>query len=70
MYHPIIDLIRSELEERKITRAEFADMCGYSLSNLHNWLTGRCEPRFTAVEDMLNALGYRLVIIKKEGEDV
>lgn len=69
MFHPIIDLIRNVLEERKISRAEFADMCGYSLSNLHNWLTGRCEPRFTAVEDMLNALGYRLVI-KKEGKDV
>lgn len=70
MYQDIIMAIREELAERKITRAEFTDMCGYSLSNMHNWLTGRCEPRFTAVEDMLNALGYRLVIIKKEGEDV
>lgn len=70
MFHPIIDLIRSELEERKVSRAEFADMCGYSLSNLHNWLTGRCTPKITALEDMLNALDYRLVVIKKEKDDV
>lgn len=70
MYHPIIDLIRSELEERKITRAEFADMCGYSLSNMHNWLTGVTMPKLSVAEDMLNALGYDLIVRKKEGADV
>lgn len=70
MYHPIIEIIRNGLKEKKISRSEFAEMCGYSLSNIHNWLTGVCAPKLTVAEDMLNALGYDLIVKKKEGEDV
>ena len=70
MYHPIITVIRNDLKEKKISRATFADMCGYSVSNVHNWLTGVCTPKLTVTEDMLNALGYDLIVRKKEDADV
>ena len=70
MYHPIIEIIRNELKEKKISRAAFADMCGYSVSNVHNWLTGVTMPKLSVAEDMLNALGYDLIVRKKEGADV
>lgn len=70
MYHPIIEFIRNDLEEKKISRLAFAEMCGYSLSNINNWLTGIHTPKLTVAEDMLNALGYDLIVKKKEETDV
>lgn len=70
MYQDIIMTIREELAERNISISEFADMTGYTANGIGNWLRFVNVAKYTAIEDMLNVLGYTLICVKKEGEDV
>lgn len=70
MYQDIIMTIREELAERNISITEFADMTGYSPNVIGNWLRFVNVAKFTAIEDMLDALGYTLICAKKEEVNV
>lgn len=62
-------MIRSEMERRKLTIPDLAERTGYSPNVVGNWLRFVNVAKYTAVEDMLTALGFYL-ILAKEGEEV
>lgn len=70
MYQDIIMTIREELAERNISIPEFAEMTGYSVNGIGNWLRFVNVAKFTVIEDMLDALGYTLICAKKEEVNV
>lgn len=69
MYQEIILTIRSEMKRRKLTIPDLAEMTGYSPNVIGNWLRFINVAKYTAVEDVLTALGFSL-ILEKEEEDV
>ena len=70
MYQDIIMTIREELAERNLSIPAFADMTGYSSNGIGNWLRFVNVAKYTAIEDMLDVLGYTLICTKKEETNV
>ena len=70
MYQDIITTIREELAERNLSIPAFAEMTGYSAIAIGNWLRFVNVAKYTAIEDMLDVLGYTLICTKKEETNV
>ena len=70
MYQDIIMTIREELAERNLSIPDLAEMTGYTANGIGNWLRFVNVAKFTAIEDILDALGYTLICVKKEDVNV
>lgn len=70
MYQDIITTIREELAERNLSIPAFAEMTGYSAIAIGNWLRFVNVAKYTAIEGMLDVLGYTLICTKKEETNV
>lgn len=70
MYQDIIMTIREELAERNLSIPAFAEMTGYTANAIGNWLRFVNVAKYTAIEDMLDVLGYTLICAKKEDVNV
>ena len=60
----IMDLVKTEMKEHKITQEEIADKLDSSQGMISNWLNGRFEPQLYNLERLLNAVGYEIKIVK------
>ena len=70
MYQDIIMTIREELAERNLSIPDLAEMTGYTANAIGNWLRFVNVAKYTAIEDMLDVLGYTLICAKKEDVNV
>lgn len=62
----IYTLIRKEKEERGLTYRQIGALAGYDFRGLFRIINGQANPRFETMVDLLNALGFELVIKRKE----
>ena len=58
--------IRLIRKEKGWTQRELAKRSGVSYASVCRWEKGQTEPLYFCVECLLNALGYRLEIVKDE----
>lgn len=61
---PIIRGIEHIRLAQGMTREELADATGYNISTLDNLRSGRISPKYFLVRDCLQAMGYKLQIVK------
>jgi predicted transcriptional regulator len=61
----VIDLIKAEMNRRRITQEELARLAGVSEPCVHRFLVGKSSPKLATVERVLNSLGYELRARKK-----
>lgn len=69
-YQEIISTIKEEMKRRELTVQDLAEMTGYYHNSIGNWLRFDNIAKYTAVEDMVTALGFHLILMIKEDEDV
>ena len=70
MYQDLIMTIREELAERNLSIPDLAEMTGYNANAIGNLLRFVNVAKYTAIEDMLDVLGYTLICAKKEEVNV
>lgn len=61
----ICKLMRTERIKRGLTLRQLSDKTGYSIASLHSWERGKRSPIMFHAECVLNALGYKLKVVKK-----
>jgi len=64
--HPIIRFIWREMKAQRVTALDLAERSGVSDSAMRKWKRKDRSPQMLQVIDVLNALGYKLVI-KEQG---
>ena len=60
--HPLINLLRRERMGRKISQRSLGKLTGYSGSQISDWEQGRRKASINALDNLAQALGYKLVI--------
>jgi transcriptional regulator with XRE-family HTH domain len=58
--HPLVKFLVDELHDRGISQRDFSEQVGYCKTAIWRWGTGEVTPGVIALENHLNALGYRL----------
>lgn len=59
--------IREELSKRNMPQAELAKLARVAKPTISHYVRGSRSPSILMVNDILNVLGMRLMIVKKEG---
>ena len=63
---PIIDRLRTLIEDEKITYADLSDQSGVSEGTLYQWFNGKTlRPQFATVMAVARSMGYDLQVIKQ-----
>ena len=58
---PIIDEVRTVIEDAQVSTAYVANKSGVAVSTLNNWFLGRTKrPQFSTVNAVFRSLGYTL----------
>ncbi len=63
---PTLRAIFEDMTNRNIRLADMGDMIGRHGSRVSEWRRGLVEPGIMTVEEMADALGYRLALEKKD----
>lgn len=64
----ILKQLRAEVEQGGVGYRPLARMSGYGASQIRCWLTGRNDPRSSSMIDLANALGFDVVLVRREPE--
>ncbi len=56
----MIDFIKAEMRQRRITQQELAQLAGLSEPCIFRLLAGKSKPKHETVERVLHCLGYEL----------
>jgi transcriptional regulator with XRE-family HTH domain len=68
---PIIDVVRTALQETKLSYIDVHDLSGVSTSTLYNWFDGQTRrPTHAAVAAVLGALGYEVTVARRRAAQV
>ena len=68
---PIIDKIRTVIEDEKVSYLEIHEASDVAVSTLYNWFMGTTRrPTHAATAAVLGALGYEYAIVKRRGAKV
>ncbi len=62
----ILKLLREERIRNQMSLEALSLLTGYNFNSLQRWENGRVTPSVNAVVDYANALGFDLVLRKKE----
>jgi hypothetical protein len=60
--HPFIEFLWNEINTRKLSHTDVADAAAVDPRSLRRWRDGKSSPSIPALESVLNALGYELVV--------
>lgn len=60
------DLLLSIKESKGLTTAALAREFGVSRNMMTKYLSGAAEPKYSAMMDMLDRIGYRVFIVEKD----
>jgi len=52
----------NEINEQRTSQEDIAERSGITSSAMRKWRTGQQAPTLAAIEAVINALGYKLVI--------
>jgi len=66
--HPIVHWMWSTINDQARSQRDVADEAKVSAAAMRRWRNGEREPSLQAVEAVVNALGYDLVLRKRERE--
>lgn len=66
MLNSFIDALKDERTKQGLRQKDLAELSGVSVNTIHNYETGVCSASCYNAEALINALGYEIVIIKKE----
>lgn len=62
---PIIDKLRTAIEDEDMTYSEVAETAGISVQTIYNWFRGPTRrPQYATIVAVWRALGYRETFIK------
>src|SRR5262245_21894348 len=65
---PIIDQLRTLIQDQEEQYSSVSLMSGVSTTTLYNWFHGETKrPQFASVMAVARSLGYDLVVVKREG---
>ena len=62
----VIDIIKAEMRQRRITQGELARLAGVSEPCIFRLLARKSNPKYETVERVLNCLGYELRTRKRK----
>lgn len=68
--HPTVQWVWEEINNRALSQHDVAAQAGVSSSAMRRWRAGEREPSYQGLEAVVNALGYELVLRKRERKDV
>lgn len=57
--------LEKELKKSKMPKYKFAEKCGITVQAIDHYLKGERSPRVIVVNDLLNVLGKKIVIVDK-----
>lgn len=60
------DFLKEEMKKRNISVFKLSQRTGITAPALHNYVAGRRSPQLSIVEEILDALGKKLVVVDKE----
>lgn len=60
------DLVRKCRFESGLTLAKLAEMTDHDIATIHNWESGKVEPRFKSAVEAIYAMGYEISIKKRD----
>jgi len=60
--HPFVWWMWNEINEQRTSQEDIAERSGITSSAMRKWRTGQQAPTLAAIEAVINALGYKLVI--------
>ncbi len=63
--HPLVNMLKYFRILERVTQEELCRRAGYSRDALGSVEHGRVQPRLTTYYDLVNALGYEIIIRKK-----
>lgn len=66
--HPLVLQLRAERNRQGWSQAAVAERAGYHYSTLAAWELGRDAPTLFALECFANALGFELILRRKDNE--
>lgn len=62
---PIIDRIRTVMQDEGLSNQDIADSSGVSATTLHNWFKGETQrPQFATVMAVTRSMGYDLQLVR------
>jgi DNA-binding phage protein len=64
--HPFIHWMWNTMNDQARSQQDVADQAKVSASAMRRWRTGDREPSLQGIEAVINALGYELVIRRRE----
>jgi transcriptional regulator with XRE-family HTH domain len=68
---PVIDKIRTAMQDRGASYEEIAAASGVSRTTLRNWFEGdTCRPQYATVAAALGGMGYELVVQERSAAKV
>lgn len=68
--HPMVHWMWEEINNQAVSQQDIAQRADVSPSAMRRWRTGEREPSYQGLEAVVNALGYDLVLRKRERTDV
>ena len=63
--HPFVKFLWKELNDQCTSQEEVAARAGWSSSAMRKWRKGERAINLQAIDDVLNVLGYELLIVEK-----
>lgn len=64
--HPVVRLIWEEIMGRNLSMTHLEEVSGVARHSMSNWRKATANPYFASIEDVLNALGYELKVVKRD----
>ena len=59
-------IMLKRLDELNWTQVDFAEYSGISKATINMVLNGKTIPNFATLEDLMNTIGYEIIVQKKE----
>jgi len=60
------DTLEAMMKKHSIPKGKVAILMGVSCDQVYRYLSGKSQPRWESVLSLLDGLGYRLKIVKKD----
>ena len=64
--HPVVRLIWNEITDRQLSMTHLEEVSGVARHSMSQWRKANANPYFASIEDVLNALGYELKVVKRD----
>lgn len=66
---PLVRQLYGIINRQKLLIAWISERAGYGRDTIYNWGKTRKSPTVTALQDTLNSIGYRLIIVRADPDE-